>query len=217
MDTVKPSFSFLSKVKGALLPILLKKKKKNLKLHFKGKSEKTSRGVGAEIPTTKPYGLVIHQNSLGTSLEALWLDSAFTTQGVWVRSLIRELRSHMPPSTAKTNKQDISLQIHDLWPQSIQTLQLPFSTGLLLHLRPKGGAAEARFWDHVACGGRQVAPSPGPPHSCLPSARCLSSSFITIAQLQDFTRFRGIDYKWSSRGSSQNAKSYKPDRACVSA
>ena len=28
VDTVKPSFSFLSNVKGVLLPILLKKKKK---------------------------------------------------------------------------------------------------------------------------------------------------------------------------------------------
>lgn len=70
VDTVKPSFSFLSNVKGDLLPVLLKKKKRHLKLHFKGKSEKTSRGVGAEFPTTKPYGLVLHQNSLGTSLGA---------------------------------------------------------------------------------------------------------------------------------------------------
>lgn len=46
------------------------------------------------------------------------------------------------------------------------TSQLPFSTGLLLHLRPKGGA-EARFWDCVACGGRQVAVVTPPPHPTL--------------------------------------------------
>ena len=69
VDTVKPSFSFFSNVKGALLPLLLKKKR-HLKLYFKGKSEKTLRGIGTEFPTTKPYGLVLHQNSLETSLEA---------------------------------------------------------------------------------------------------------------------------------------------------
>ena len=34
--------------------------------------------------------------SLGTSLVVQWLRLHLPVQGVWVRSLVRELRSHMP-------------------------------------------------------------------------------------------------------------------------
>ena len=64
------------------------------------------------------------------------------------------------------------------------TSQLPFSTGLLLHLRPKGGAAEARFRERVACGDRQVSvvntqPHPHPtPAFPRPGASPPASSFL---------------------------------------
>ena len=48
---------------------------------------------------------------MGTSLAIQWLRFSFPAPGMWVQSLVRELRSHMPRGVAKNNIKENSIVV----------------------------------------------------------------------------------------------------------
>ena len=75
---------------------------------------------------------------LGTSLVVQWLRLCASTEGAWVRSVVRELRSHMPPSAAEKKKQPSLDTGHDLDKARRPRIQLLVTEMYLEGITPRG-------------------------------------------------------------------------------